>query len=151
MSKPTVKSAIKSELDEVTNLVRFGDEEDDTGEIYDESIVAGDTAVIMKKVDDILRLIPARGGVKKDSVSSIRAQLLDLLKSSTGAIEGKVDTGGEDSAVEATVSPSDDADVTDDVVPPVLLNTMTAMMYVMAQMGASVAELSNTMSSNSLI
>ena len=68
MSKPTVKSAIKSELDEVTNLVRFGDEEDDTGEIYDESIVAGDTAVIMKKVDDILRLIPARGGVKKDSV-----------------------------------------------------------------------------------
>ena len=70
----------------------------------------------------------------------------------TGATEGKVDTGGEaHSAMEATVSPSGDADVTDDVVPPVLLNTMTAMMYVMAQMGASVAELSNTMSSNSLI
>ena len=108
------------------------------------------TASIMKKVDDILRPIPARGGVKKDNVSSIRAQLLDLLRSSTGATEGKVDTGGEDSAMEATVSPSGDADATDDVIPPVLLNTMTAMMYAIAQMGASVSELSNTMSSNSL-
>ena len=114
-------------------------------------MVPGDTASIMKKVDDILRLIPVRGGVKKDNVSSIRAQLLDLLKSSTGAIEGKVDTGGEDSAMEATVSPSGDADATVDVIPPVLLNTMTAMMYVMAQMGTSVTELSNPMSSSSLI
>jgi len=150
MSKPTVKSAIKSEPEEVTNLDRFDDEEDDTGDAYDESMVPGDTASIMKKVDDILRLIPARGGVKKDNVSSIRAQLLDLLRSSTGATEGKVDTGGEDSAMEATVSPSGDADATVDVIPPVLLNTMTAMMYVIAQMGASVAEMSNTMSSNSL-
>ncbi len=53
-------------------------------------MVSGDTASIMKKVDDILRLIPARGGVKKDNVSSIRAQLLDLLRSSTGATEVKL-------------------------------------------------------------
>ena len=51
---------IKSEPEEVTNLDRFADKEDDTGDTYDESIVAGDTASIMKKVDDILRLITAR-------------------------------------------------------------------------------------------
>ncbi len=53
--------------------------------------------------------------------------------------------------MKATVSTSGDADATVDVIPPVLLNTKTAMMYVIAQMGASVSELSNTMSSNAVI
>ena len=39
------------------------------------------TEMFMKKVDEVLRLIPSRGSVKKENISKIRAQLLDILKS----------------------------------------------------------------------